>query len=121
MAPDHYTYRVTWSEEDGEFVATCAEYPSVSHLAASRADALSGIERLVADLVADQRQAGETPPEPFAEREFSGRLLVRLPPELHRRLAIEAAEAGVSVNRHVSYKLALPAAPRARAENAPSR
>jgi predicted HicB family RNase H-like nuclease len=30
---------------------------------------------------------------------------VRVPPELHRRLALEAAEAGVSLNRIASEKL----------------
>ena len=29
----HYTYRVTWSVEDGEHVATVAEFPSLSWLA----------------------------------------------------------------------------------------
>ena len=24
----HYTYRVTWSAEDAEFVGTCLEFPS---------------------------------------------------------------------------------------------
>lgn len=27
-----YTYRVSWSEEDAEFVATCAEFPGLSWL-----------------------------------------------------------------------------------------
>lgn len=26
---DHYTYRVTWSEEDGEYVGLCVEFPSL--------------------------------------------------------------------------------------------
>ena len=30
---DKYTYRVTWSEEDGEYVGLCAEFPSLSWLA----------------------------------------------------------------------------------------
>jgi hypothetical protein len=25
---DHYTYRVTWSEDDQEYVGLCAEFPS---------------------------------------------------------------------------------------------
>ena len=25
---DHYTYRVTWSAEDGEHLGLCAEFPS---------------------------------------------------------------------------------------------
>jgi predicted HicB family RNase H-like nuclease len=32
--------------------------------------------------------------------------LVRVPPDIHRRLAAEAAEAGVSLNRLASAKLA---------------
>jgi predicted HicB family RNase H-like nuclease len=31
--------------------------------------------------------------------------MVRIPPELHRRLTLEAAEAGVSLNRLASAKL----------------
>lgn len=26
---DHYTYRLSWSPEDGGYVATCAEFPSL--------------------------------------------------------------------------------------------
>lgn len=117
MMVDHYTYRVSWSEEDQEFVGTCAEFPSLSHLADSRFEALRGIEALVRDVVADMAESGEPVPEPIASRPFSGNFQTRVPSELHRRLVIEAAEAGVSLNRLVSYKLAsaphaAPAAPR---------
>lgn len=27
---EHYTYRVTWSAEDEEYVGLCAEFPSLS-------------------------------------------------------------------------------------------
>jgi phage N-6-adenine-methyltransferase len=50
---DQYTYRVSWSEEDGEFVGTCAEFPSLSHLAADRDEALRGIKELVTDSAAN--------------------------------------------------------------------
>ncbi len=113
-ATEHYTYRVSWSEEDQEFVATCAEFPSLSHLAGSQAEALEGIGRLIADIVADMQASGEEIPEPLAKRRFSGEFVTRVPSELHRLLAIEAAEAGVSLNRLVSAKLAIPlSAPRA--------
>ena len=54
----HYTYRVTWSPEDGEHVGLCAEFG------------------------------------------------VRIPPSVHRNLALMAAEQGVSLNRLASAKLA---------------
>lgn len=54
--PKHYTYRVIWSAEDGEFVGLCAELPSLSHLDDSQAGALDGVSGLVADVVALPRQ-----------------------------------------------------------------
>ena len=102
---DRYTYRVTWSEEDGEYVGLCAEFPGLSWLEPLPEDALKGIRQTVADVVADLEVRGESVPEPIAIRQYSGKFLVRVPPELHRRLALEAAEAGVSLNRLVSEKL----------------
>jgi len=50
---DRYTYRVTWSDEDNEYVGLCAEFPSLSWLAALPEDALRGIRKVVAEVVAD--------------------------------------------------------------------
>jgi predicted HicB family RNase H-like nuclease len=102
---DYYTYRVTWSEEDNEYVGQCLEFPSLSWLASTPEDALIGVRQLVAEVVSDLETTGEPVPEPLSTRPFSGRFLVRIPPELHRRLAIEAAEAGISLNRLASDKL----------------
>ena len=74
---DRYTYRVTWSEEDDESVGLCAEFPSLSWLASTPEAALRGIRRVVAEVVADLTANGE----------------------------LEAAEAGVSLNRIASEKL----------------
>lgn len=104
-AHDHYTYRVSWSAADEEYVATCAEFPSLSWLAEDDVGALRGIKQLVRDVAADMKVNGEPVPEPIADRHFSGKFVVRVPPELHRRLAIEAAEANVSLNRLASLKL----------------
>jgi predicted HicB family RNase H-like nuclease len=102
---DRYTYRVTWSEEDEEYVGLCVEYPSLSWLAPTPQEALEGIRQVVADVVADMEANEETVPEPIALRHYSGKFTVRIPPDLHRRLALEAAEAGVSLNRLASAKL----------------
>jgi len=102
---DHYTYRITWSAEDEEFVGLIAEFPSLSWLAASQIDALTGIRELVGTVVAEMEHAGEPAPEPFADRRYSGQFKLRIPPELHRALAIRAAEENVSLNRLVSSRL----------------
>lgn len=106
MQNDHYTYRVTWSADDEEHVGLCAEFPGLSWLAPAPEAALRGIRRVVADVVADMTKSGEPVPEPLASRKFSGKFMVRVPPNVHRELAVEAAEAGVSLNRLAAAKLA---------------
>lgn len=100
-----YTYRVTWSEEDAEYVGLCTEFPSLSWLAHAPEAALKGIRKLVNEVVADMRHNKEPVPEPIATKHFSGKFIVRIPPDVHRQMAIQAAEAGVSLNRLASSKL----------------
>lgn len=102
---DKYTYRVTWSEEDTEYVGLCAEFPSLSWLAQTPEGALKGVSTLVKEVVADMQLNEEPVPEPIAAKQFSGKFMIRVPPEVHRQLAIQAAEAGVSLNRLASAKL----------------
>lgn len=106
MSVDHYTYRVTWSPEDGEHVGLCAEFPSLSWLAPTPEKALSGIRKVVVEVVADMQASSEAIPVPLAEKHYSGEFRVRIPPEVHRALAMQAAEQGVSLNRLASAKLA---------------
>ena len=103
---DRYTYRVTWSAEDSEHVGLCAEFPSLSWLAKRPEQALNGIRRVVEDVVADMEKTGEPIPEPLAARHYSGQFRVRIPPVVHRSLALEAAEQGISLNHLASTKLA---------------
>ena len=102
---DRYTYRVTWSEDDAEYVGLCAELPSLSWLEKTPERALIGIRQLVKETVADLRRTKDPVPEPISTRPYSGKFMVRVPPEVHRMLAIKAAESGVSINRLVSSKL----------------
>ncbi len=104
----HYTYRVTWSVEDNEYVGLCAEFPSLSWLAETQVEALQGILQVVQEVVLDMQQSGEETqiPKPLAERNYSGEFRVRIPSEAHRALATQAAEQRISLNRLVSAKLA---------------
>ena len=105
MKNDHYTYRVTWSEEDGEYVGLCTEFPSLSWLAESPDGALQGIRSVVCEVIQDMGKNGESIPEPIVTKHYSGKFMVRVPPEVHRALVLKAAEEGVSLNRLVSSKL----------------
>ena len=102
---DRYTYRITWSDEDQEYAGLCVEFPSLSWLDENPETALSGIRSVVASVVKDMKANGKIPPEPLSSKRFSGKFMVRIPPELHRKLAMEAQEEGVSLNRLASDKL----------------
>ena len=65
---DHYTYSVTWSSEDGEYVGLCTEFPSLSWLAPTPDEAFSGIRRLVTDALADIKDNCEAAPQPIADQ-----------------------------------------------------
>ena len=56
------SYSVIWSDEDQEYVGLCAEFPSLSCLAATRDEALSGIKRVVGDVLADMQTNEESVP-----------------------------------------------------------
>lgn len=101
----HYTYRVMWSPEEGEYVATCIEFPSLSWLAPSQSEALHGMVALVAEVVDDLVTNDEPIPEPFAMRYYSGKFNLRVGTRLHRELALAAAEAGLSLNQYVVQRL----------------
>lgn len=103
----HYAYRVTWSAEDGEFVATCVEFPSLSWLALTQVEALTGLEQMVVDVVEDMEREGEEVPRPISERGYSGKFNLRVGERLHRRLAMRAAEEKLSINQYIIRQLNL--------------
>ncbi len=106
MNVNHYTYRVTWSPDDGEHVGLCIEFPSLSWLAPTPEEALKGIRQTVVKVISDMKSSGEPIPAPLSEKHYSGEFRVRIPPDVHRTLAIQAAEQGISLNRLASAKLA---------------
>jgi predicted HicB family RNase H-like nuclease len=102
---DRYTYRVTWSEDDQEYAGLCTEFPSLSWIGKTPEAALKGIREIVQSVINDMSQTGEEIPEPIACKRYSGKFMVRVPPEVHRNLAIQASESGVSLNRIAGAKL----------------
>jgi len=94
-----------WSEVDKEYVGLCLEFPSLSWLSGSPEAALKGIRGVVEDVIQDMKKVGDPLPEPISGRKFSGKFIVRIPPMVHRKLAIQAKEEGISLNRLVSAKL----------------
>jgi len=102
MKVNHYTYRVTWSAKDDEYLGLCVEFPSLSWLAMTPEAALKGIRQVAAEVVADMKANAEPVPVPLSEKNYSGEFRVRIPSQLHRALALQAAEQGVH-HGHLGY------------------
>ncbi len=86
------------------YIGLCVEFPSLSWLSKTPESALKGVRHIVSEVVQDIKK-NESIPEPIAVKHYCGKFMVRVPPEVHRTLAIKAAEAGISLNRLASSKL----------------
>jgi predicted HicB family RNase H-like nuclease len=104
---DEYSYRVFWYADDNCFYGAAEEFPSMSAAADSAEEALKEIKALVSDTLEHMTETGETPPEPLSRHRFSGKMVLRMPEGLHRRLAGEARREGVSLNQLINLKLTL--------------
>jgi predicted HicB family RNase H-like nuclease len=79
--------------------------PEFSAATAFARSALAGIVRVVGETVSDMEAHGEAPPDPMNAKSYSGKFQVRIPPERHKALAMQAAKQGIRLNCHVTDKL----------------
>lgn len=105
-AVDKYTFRVEWSEEDKSHVSRCLEFPFVMAHGENPEAALKEIRTAVFQAIQWMKEEGETIPEPLGLRSFKGNLTLRVSPDVHRQLAIRAADQRVSVNQYILSKIA---------------
>ena len=68
--PKDYRYEVTWLSEDREYLALCAEFPSLSYLSEDPTDALINLINLVEEVVADMKANREPIPIPLLEKDL---------------------------------------------------
>ncbi len=104
--PEEYSYTVAWSQEDNAFIGRVTEFPSLAAHGSTQEKALRETRTVVAYVLEDLLATGEPVPAPIGRREYSGKLNVRMPKDLHRRLAVESERQGVSLNTLITTKLA---------------
>ena len=103
---EDYSYSVMWSEVDKVFVGRIMEFPSLAAHGSTQEKALREIRIVVGYVLQDLIENGETIPVPLGKRKYSGNLNLRMSTELHRRLALESEQQGVSLNALINLKLA---------------
>ncbi|KUI38570.1 type II toxin-antitoxin system HicB family antitoxin [Mycobacterium sp. GA-2829] len=101
-----YTYRAEWSPSRGEYEGRCLEFPGRVERGATAAEAITNIEREIANELGHYHANGVDPPPSLSDKQYSGTFVVRASPELHSRLTVEAAEQNVSLNQWAITKLA---------------
>ena len=95
-----------YQDDDGDYLAYFVELPSVSAFAATPEEALNELAEAWGGVRESYEKRGEAIPVAPSRREYSGSFNVRIDKRVHRALAIEAAQAGVSLNALVAQRLA---------------
>jgi predicted HicB family RNase H-like nuclease len=103
--PDKYTYRIERSADDQLHIARCLEFPSLAAHGETSEKALKEIGFVVAESIRWIEEDGGVVPEPLGARHYKGNITLRVPPDMHRNLAILSAEQGVSINQLVLSRL----------------
>ncbi len=89
-----YTAKVSFDEESGKFIGDVLDVREPIRFEGASVDELrTAFARAAEDYVAACARRGVAPQKPF-----SGKLLLRLPTDLHRRATIAAATLDVSLN-----------------------
>ncbi len=94
-------------DEEGDFIAHFIEMPNVSAFGDTPEEALLELKVAWEGIKESYRKHGEAIPVAPSRKEYSGQFNVRVDKRIHRDLAIEAAQVGVSLNALVAQKLAL--------------
>ena len=102
---EKYTYRVEWSEENGTHIARCTELPSLAAHGERAAEAIIELEKVVLETLKWMEEEGEDIPVALSTRKYKGNLTLRVPSDIHRKLAIESSEQGISINQLILSKL----------------
>jgi len=97
-----YTAHIEYDDEDGLFHGEVIDLRDVVTFVGRSVDELrQAFHDSVDDYLEFCEERGEDP-----DRPFSGRLMVRLPPELHRAIYTRARQEGKSLNQFIADRLA---------------
>jgi len=102
-----YPRIIEWSAEDDAFVGSAPPLVGQCCHADTESEVVAQLTAIVEDLAADVIDGKMPVPEVPEGKTYSGKFLVRVTPELHRRAALQAMARGESLNQYVSERLAL--------------
>lgn len=101
-----YLRVVEWSEEDRCFVGSAPPLIGQSCHGKSEASVIRQLNKIIEEWVETLLEDGQPLPGPLSERQFSGRFVVRISPELHRKATLKAMARNESLNQFVAEAIA---------------
>jgi len=101
----HYPVTVH-TDPDGGFVAEIEEFPGCMTQGETLEEVFEAIEDARRGWIQVTYEDGQDIPLPRDVEEYSGKILVRIPKNLHRALAHAAKQEGVSLNQYITSLLA---------------
>jgi len=102
---DGFTASLTL-DPDGDWLAALLELPTVSAFSSTPKAALEELKIAWEGVKKSYRKNKEPLPVAPSKKNYSGQFNVRIDKRVHRALAMEAAQAGVSLNALIANKLA---------------
>ena len=100
-----YIKIVEWNDEDGCFVGSCPGLMFGGVHGKDEAKVYAELCTAVEEVIALMDAEGYRLPPGPAQRFYSGKVLLRLQPAVHRRLALQAKASGESLNAFLARKL----------------
>ena len=101
----NYIKLVTWSDEDKCFIGTCPGLFAGGVHGDNEADVYKELCQVVDEWIADYTKNGEPLPDATADKQYSGRFVLRIDPELHKQLDLQALANRQSLNKYCEQKL----------------
>lgn len=89
------------------FYAEILELDGCHTTADSEVEALENLKDVMKDYIQVKLDNNIQIPEPKIVDGYSGKLVIRIPKSLHRRLSLLAQEDNVSLNQYILYKLSI--------------
>jgi predicted HicB family RNase H-like nuclease len=100
-----YPKIVEWSEEDQCFVGTCPGLMLGGVHGNDEPRVYAELFQAVEEVIAILEEDGHPLPATLGDKQFSGKFMLRVPPAVHRRLAVKAQASGESLNTYCARAL----------------
>jgi predicted RNase H-like HicB family nuclease len=96
-----YGFEIFWSDEDEGYIATCPDFPGLSAFGETQEEAAREANVALGLFIQSYEEDGESLPCPTKIPEYSGQIRLRMPKDLHGRVAKAASKEGVSLNTYL--------------------